>query len=84
MSSAKLIQRAHDAITMSLLRQNEVATLFWRNNDVIIASSCAHWEQITNTNEHDENIWSIFKLIIGVRYLQYLYYDLNDFHDEIK
>ena len=32
----------NDAITMSLLRQNDVATSFWRNNDVIIAS-CARW-----------------------------------------
>ena len=36
--------RAHDAITTSLLRQNDVATSFWRNNDVII-SSCARWDQ---------------------------------------
>ena len=33
-------QLAHDAITTSLLRQNDVATWCWRNNDVIIAS-CA-------------------------------------------
>ena len=31
-------QRTHDAITSSLLRQNDVATSFWRNNDVIITS----------------------------------------------
>ena len=38
-----LSQRAHDAITTSLLRQNDVvATSFWRKNDVIIAS-CARW-----------------------------------------
>ena len=35
-------QRTHDAIMMSLSRQNDVAMLFWRNNDVVIAS-CAHW-----------------------------------------
>ena len=34
-------QRTHDAIMTSLLRQNNVATSFWRNNDVVIAS-CAH------------------------------------------
>ena len=35
-------QWAHDAIITSLLRQNDVATSFWRKNDVIIAS-CARW-----------------------------------------
>ena len=35
-------QRAHDAIMISLLPQNDVATSFWRNNDVVIAS-CARW-----------------------------------------
>ena len=35
-------QWAHDVIT-SLSRQNDVATLFWRNNDVIIAP-CARWD----------------------------------------
>ena len=31
-------QRTHDAIITSLLRQNDVATSFWHNNDVVIAS----------------------------------------------
>ena len=31
-------QRTHDAIITPLLRQNDVATSFWRNNDVIVAS----------------------------------------------
>ena len=31
-------QRTHDAIITVLLRQNDVATSFWRNNDIIIAS----------------------------------------------
>ena len=35
-------QRAHDAMITSLLRQNDVATSFCRNNDVIIVS-CARW-----------------------------------------
>ena len=35
-------QRAHDAITTSSSRQNDVATSFWRNNDFIIASY-ARW-----------------------------------------
>ena len=36
-------QRGHDAIMMSLWRQNDVATSFWRHNDVIIAS-CIRWD----------------------------------------
>ena len=35
-------QRARGAIIMLLLRQNDVATSFWRNNDVII-TSCVRW-----------------------------------------
>ena len=35
-------RRAHDAITTSVLRQNDVATSFWRNNYVIIAL-CVRW-----------------------------------------
>ena len=35
-------QRPHDAIITPLLRQNDVATSFWRNNNVVIAS-CARW-----------------------------------------
>ena len=31
-------QREHDAMITSLLRWNDVATSFWRNNDVIVAS----------------------------------------------
>ena len=31
-------QRTHDTIITSLLRQNDVAASFWRNNDVMIAS----------------------------------------------
>ena len=36
-------QRAHDTMITSLLRQNDVATSIWRNNDVIIVS-CVRWE----------------------------------------
>ena len=32
------LKRAHDVTITSLLRQNDVATPFWRNNDVIIKS----------------------------------------------
>ena len=38
-----LIPAALDAITTSLLRENDVATSFWLNDDVIIAS-CARWD----------------------------------------
>ena len=37
-----LSQQAHNATTTSLLRQNDVTTWFWRNNDVII-TLCARW-----------------------------------------
>ena len=47
--SSKLSRQAHDAITTSLLRQNDVATSCWRNNDVIIAS-CAHWDAMIGSN----------------------------------
>ena len=36
------LQRTHDVMVTSLLRQDDVATSFWRNNDVIIAS-CVRW-----------------------------------------
>ena len=36
-------QRTYDAIITSLLRQNDVAASFWRNNDVIIAAR-VRWE----------------------------------------
>ena len=36
-------QRTHDAVKTSLLRENDVAMPFWRNNDTIIAS-CTHWK----------------------------------------
>ena len=35
-------QWTHDVTIMSLLRQNDVAASFWRNNDVII-TVCVHW-----------------------------------------
>ena len=36
-------QRTHGAIITSLLSQNDNATSFWRNNDVIFAS-CVRWD----------------------------------------
>ena len=41
-------QRTRDAIIASLLRQNDVATSFWRNNDVIIAR-CVRWDNHEST-----------------------------------
>ena len=41
-------QWAHDAIITSLLWQNDVATSFWRNNDVVIAP-CARWADYATT-----------------------------------
>ena len=43
-------QRTHDAITTSLLRQSDVATSFWRNNDIIVA--CASWVTIVYCNPY--------------------------------
>ena len=37
-TSVLLLQRKHDVIITSVLRQNDVAASFWRNNGVIIAS----------------------------------------------
>ena len=39
------VQRARNTIITSSLRQNDVATSFWRNNDFIIAS-CVRWVHI--------------------------------------
>ena len=50
-------KRAHDAITRLLLHQNDVATSFWRCNDVIIAS-CAHLA----TEYSDIRIYAMFTL----------------------
>ena len=36
-------QQACDAIIMSLLRQNDIATSFWHNNDVI--APYVQWEE---------------------------------------
>ena len=46
-------QRSHDLIITSLLRQNDVATSFWRNNDVIF-TSCVRWvaEISISWNQH--------------------------------
>ena len=45
------VQRTHDVIITSLKRQNDVATSFWRWNDVII-TSCVRWE----LNYHRQDI----------------------------
>ena len=49
-----ITQRTHNTIITSLLHQNNIATSFWRNNDVIIAS-CVRWEDILGTEPLD---WS--------------------------
>ena len=38
-------QWTRDAIITPLLRRNDVATSFWRNNDVIV-TSCVRWEAV--------------------------------------
>ena len=37
-TTQKICRRTHDAIITSLLRQNDIVTSFWRNDDFIIAS----------------------------------------------
>ena len=37
-----VVQRTYDVITTSLLRQNDIATSFWRDNYIII-TSFARW-----------------------------------------
>ena len=39
MGNISLIQRTHEVIITSLLRQNDVATSFWRSNDAVIIAS---------------------------------------------
>ena len=43
------IEWAHDALITSLLRQNEVATSFWRHNDVIF-TLCVRWVELQTRN----------------------------------
>ena len=38
-------QRTHDVMITSLLRQNDVAMSFWRNNEIII-TPCVRWQVI--------------------------------------
>ena len=59
-------QRTHDAIKTSLLRQNDVATSFWCNNDVII-TSCVRWDDtefhyINLPSEWSGSLWRIIML----------------------
>ena len=48
---AEWIQRTHDVMITSLLRQNDVAVSFWRYNDVFI-TLCVHWELLTLSLQH--------------------------------
>ena len=41
-------RRVHDVMITSLLRKNDVAMSFWRNNGVII-TSCVRWEAFIET-----------------------------------
>ena len=41
-ASVQYTQRIHDVMITSLLRQNDVATSFWRNDDISLAS-CVPW-----------------------------------------
>ena len=41
-SDGDIVQWTHDAIITSFLRQNDVTTSLWPNNDVII-TLCVHW-----------------------------------------
>ena len=47
-----LTQRTHGVMTISLLRQNDVATSFWRNNDIIITSGVCWDEAPCNGETH--------------------------------
>ena len=51
-------QRTRDAIMTSLLRQNDVATSFWRNNDVIIVSR-VRWDSMHILYRHWPFVWGI-------------------------
>ena len=50
-------QWAHNAI-MSLLRQSDVTTSFWRNNDII--ASCVCWERLKHTFHYNAYHWPIY------------------------
>ena len=52
-------QRTHDTMITLLLRQNDVATPFWRNNDVIITSH-ARWV-VPGDTRHTLAKWMIKK-----------------------
>ena len=63
-----ITQRTRDVMITSLLRQNDVVTLFWRNNDVIIVP-CVHWAWLWWVNifylNHGENDRSLSKPIMS-------------------
>ena len=70
LSRARCIsQRTHDELITSLLRQNDVATSFWRNHDVII-TSCARGESYfisanKNDSQHTSFTWHTCGLCPG-------------------
>ena len=46
------VPRTHDVIITSFLRQNDVVTSFWCDNDVII-TSCVRWWRIWVNKSHE-------------------------------
>ena len=68
-------QRTHDVI-ITPLGQNDVATSFWRNNDVITAS-CACWGQTARTELASASANRLACLLWN--YLKWLA-DLDSFH----
>ena len=50
-------QRTRGAIIASLLRQNDVMTSFWRNNDVII-TSCVRWDMVSVVISNNLSSWN--------------------------
>ena len=55
-TKSQITQGTHEVMITSLLRWNDVATLFWRNAGVII-KSCVHWDTcipfVVDMGSHD-------------------------------
>ena len=73
----------HDAIITSSLRLNNVATSFWRYNDIII-TSCTHWEDILIIANNVLLISDIFRIALrsieckhDVQRYQFIYQSVN-------
>ena len=59
----------HDAIKTSLLRQNDVATSFWRSNDIIIAPRI-RWVT-TTANEIHSTLWTLWDSVWTISFREY-------------